>query len=128
VAYEGQWLNRFEQFGTVTYTLLLHDPDGVLPDVRVEKSFPATANIPALKATALDAEVDRLAYERAHVIDARAEQLRERTVRVQDELSSIGNGTVEVISVRPDLIPEAVERATGIVEQVAGWLQPLAGE
>jgi hypothetical protein len=128
VAYEGQWLNRFEQFGTVTYTLLLHDPDGVLPDVRVEKTFPSGANIPALKASALDAEVDRLAYERAHVIDARAAQLREETRRVQEKLGELGDRTVEVISVRPDLIPEAVERATGIVEQVAGWLQPLAGE
>lgn len=128
MAYQGQWLNHFEQFGTVTYTLLLHDPDGVQPDVRVEKSFPSGGNIPALKASAFDAEVERLAYERAHALDFSAEQLREETRQVQDKLSVIGARTVEVITARPELIAEAVERATGIVEQVAGWLQPLAGE
>lgn len=126
--YQGEWLNRLEQFGSVTYTLRLHDPEGVLPEVRVEKTFPSGSNIPALKAAAFDAEVDRLTYEREHALDRKADELRERTRQVQDELSAIGDGTVEVISQKPELIPEAVERATGIVAQVAGWLQPLAGE
>jgi hypothetical protein len=128
VGYQAEWLNRFEQFGTVTYTLLLHDPEGVLPDVRVEKTFKSTDNIPAEKARAFEAEVERLAFEREHALDRLADSLRERTVRVQDELSAIGNGTIAVISQMPELIPEAVGRATGIMQQVEGWLQPLAGE
>jgi hypothetical protein len=41
MTYQPKWLNRFEQYGQVNYSLLLVDDEKIRPDVRVEKSFSA---------------------------------------------------------------------------------------
>ena len=43
--YIGRYINKHVQFEETNYTLILEDNDGILPTVRVEKTFSTDPNL-----------------------------------------------------------------------------------
>ena len=47
--YQATWINRCDQYGQVTYTLILDDDAGIRPEVRVEKNFSDQLDTPVVR-------------------------------------------------------------------------------
>lgn len=60
--YTYQYINKLEQLGWVSYTLILTDLDEIGPDVRIEKTFRSDISSSELQDVAI-AEIERVVVE-----------------------------------------------------------------
>jgi len=67
MAYQVTQINDLEQFGELNTTFLLMDSDGIMPDVRLEKTFKVTDTLD--KRIENQKVIDSLFYENEYLLN-----------------------------------------------------------
>lgn len=96
--YSAEWINLWQHDGAVDITLLLTDPKGLRPDVRIEKNYHQKSVDDGFLAAEAESEIAKEVERQDNadkVIASEAEQLRKLAEVIQQQAAAADAKAVE---------------------------------